>query len=225
MAALAYYNPQLFVKALQDVKLFMPAMEAWFSLIPKYKTTTTLYYAILGLSAIIGGVPIEMFPAEMAKMMPVMIGKLCEAMVLLQELENAEEEEDDDDEQDVFQNMDSDVELDDDDADDDEEAIADKLASLGGSSLRSVVGDDFGDDFGDYSAIDSDIVTPLDDINTFEVFLEAMQAWVNRDGAKFPEFAPAIVSSDSPLSPVFEYATIRRKEFANALLELEKEDA
>ncbi len=220
VAALMYYNPLLTIQCLNELNLLTSTFNNWFALLPQYKSTISLYYAIIGLSALLKDVGADQLPAQMAQQLPVFVGKLCEAMLRLQELENEKDVEDEDDDEEVFQNIDSDVEDDDDDGD--EEALESKLAALSDDARRSLVGNDVFED--DFQASEDGIVTPLDDMNSFAVFLDGIQAWVNRDGGRFPEFTASITNPASPLAPVFEYAKVRRQEFDDAVKDLEKED-
>jgi len=233
VAALCFHDPVLFLTQLQATGLLARCFNAWFSLIEHLTAAQVLEYPMLAMSALVTAVPTTALPAELQPHAHVLVGKMVEMLfqIYKAELENEDEDNDDDDNRgdELFNDIDSDKDADDDDDDDGngedgaehgaetEETVENiaksmeaKLTALANdaAAARSVVGGGGAN----FRAEEIPFKTDMDKENVFERYLNAIQLWVQRDGAAFPDIAHNITAADGAVAPLLNYANKRAGE-------------
>lgn len=213
LCAMLHNSLQAFMSTLISMNSLDIFFNHWFSLIDNMKDQDRVIYTVHALSKLIETVPAAQMPPSLQNQMRVVVGKLLGAMLQLKDITErrkleTDEVDDDDEEGDIF-DAPSDFELDDENEKaDDANTMQVSLEKLSAEARAELTGDreEFGSAWEAYS-------TPIDDINPFTHFLNALQVFRERDGANYADFVQSVFDPNSVTNELFKFAQTSAVEF------------
>jgi hypothetical protein len=225
ICALCYNDPVCFLTALEQTGLTVRCFNAWFSLVEHMKASSVLEYPMLAMASLVRTVPLTQLPASVLPMAPVFVGKMIEMLMQMYRAEiETSRSEGAGKKRGVFDDVDSDCDVDDNEFDgedgdevdaaaaaaaeglDGQAAMQAKLEALAGTAAAAgVLGREF-------EVYEIPFKSDMDRVNVFAQYVEAIQTWVERDGAAFPDIAAGVVDQEGAVVPLMNYATKRAAE-------------
>ncbi|KAG0567157.1 hypothetical protein KC19_7G115500 [Ceratodon purpureus] len=228
-----YYNAPMCLTILQHLGVTSEIFQMWLQMLYAVKKSgNPLHFirehdkkvCILGLASLLA-VPSAAMPPELQTGLDQVFRALLKLLVTYkaqrEEAAKVEELEEDDEEDESWQNDDGgwDKEIDDDEDEGDDEEGTQKLQKLAAQAKAFSHADDSDSDFEDY-ADDEEFQAPIDDIDPFVFFSEAMKAISQADPARFQALSGSL---DFPhqawLLGLAQHAEVRRKEIEKEAME------